>query len=348
MANEKERADYLLRQAITSGINNPKELANFVAQATVETQHFSKMEEDFRYRGARLYQVFPKRNNMTPEKAEELAKAGPEAIANYVYGKSYGKEALGNTQEGDGWRFRGQGYFQVTGRANYTSLSAKIGVDLVKHPELAQDKAVAAKMAVQFWKDNVRSKGYQLDVTKATGVINKGKLHLSERKNAAAEWEQRFKDGYLEKNLGIDIKGRKASPTEKAPATDKRAEAGSEHQIIDPLYAKLDNGLRPRLAELGAGKFADAMIAETVYACVQQGISADKISYMGVSVEKNNILVAGGQHGPYAVVDAFSAAKTVPEERLQQASALQVEMDLQQALALTQPQPHQHNGPKFS
>ena len=64
----------------------------------------------------------------------------PPYFAKYDAGTTLGK-ALGNTIPGDGYRYRGRGYVQLTGRANYAKAGAKIGVDLIKHPELAMDDA---------------------------------------------------------------------------------------------------------------------------------------------------------------------------------------------------------------
>lgn len=105
---------------------------------------------------------------------------------------------------------------------------------------------------------------------------------------------------------------------------------------VELLREKLDSSLRSRLTELGAGPFADAMIAETVYVCVQRGISADHINFIGVGPEQNNILVATDQHGRLAVVDAFAATETVPEERLHEAGQLQTQIDQQQSLVMHQ------------
>ena len=63
---------------------------------------------------------------------------------------------MGNTQPGDGRRFKGRGYIQLTGRANYIDVGRAIGVDLVNNPTRATEPAIAAKVALYFWKTRVR------------------------------------------------------------------------------------------------------------------------------------------------------------------------------------------------
>lgn len=64
-----------------------------------------------------------------------------------------GRKNLGNTEPGDGPRFIGRGILQLTGRANYTSMSKKIGVDLVNNPELACDPEISTKIACEYFKE---------------------------------------------------------------------------------------------------------------------------------------------------------------------------------------------------
>lgn len=72
----------------------------------------------------------------------------PELLANTVYGGDWGAKDLGNTKDGDGWKFRGRGYPQVTGRANYEKLAAITGLDLVNNPDLILEKDNAAKITL--------------------------------------------------------------------------------------------------------------------------------------------------------------------------------------------------------
>jgi putative chitinase len=75
-------------------------------------------------------------------------------LGNKSYFKRYdGRKDLGNTVVGDGYRYRGRGFIQLTGRANYREFGKKLGLDLENNPDIAADPQVAAKVAAQYWKD---------------------------------------------------------------------------------------------------------------------------------------------------------------------------------------------------
>lgn len=75
-------------------------------------------------------------------------------INEYASGEAYeGRHDLGNTQKGDGVRYKGRGYIQLTGRSNYAVFGQKIGVDLINNPDLALDVEVGAKVLAHYFKD---------------------------------------------------------------------------------------------------------------------------------------------------------------------------------------------------
>jgi len=103
-------------------------------------------EENLNYSASRIPQVFGAHRRQGIA-ASKLAR-NPELLANTVYGGEWGAENLGNTQDGDGWRFRGRGLPMVTGRANYEKLAAITGLDLVGIPELMLETDNAAKASL--------------------------------------------------------------------------------------------------------------------------------------------------------------------------------------------------------
>jgi len=126
-------------------INTPLRVAHFMAQVAWESAHFSRLEEDLNYRAETIARAVPR----LADRAQELAH-NPEKFANARYGP---RADLWNHGEasGDGWRFRGRGLIQLTGRRNYTRFS-KAGMDLIANPELAAVPENAAVLAVDFWK----------------------------------------------------------------------------------------------------------------------------------------------------------------------------------------------------
>lgn len=106
-------------------------------------QTYEPIEENLNYSAAGLIKTWPAK--FTPEKAAQYAKK-PEKIANYVYANRIGN---GNEASGDGWKFRGRGYVQVTGRANYQWSKELTGADLISSPDLIKDRAIAVKVTFE-------------------------------------------------------------------------------------------------------------------------------------------------------------------------------------------------------
>jgi putative chitinase len=119
-------------------------VAHFLAQAFHESVGFTQLLENMNYSAERLMQVWPSR---FPNRAiaDQYARQ-PEKLANFVYGGR-----LGNTQPGDGWRYRGRGIFQLTGRANYAAYAADSGIDVVGNPDLLLQPKAACDSAAWFW-----------------------------------------------------------------------------------------------------------------------------------------------------------------------------------------------------
>jgi putative chitinase len=131
-------------------INNARRIAAFLGQLSHESNGFTLLEENLNYSAPRLVKVWPSRFP-TLEVAEEYAYR-PEKLANYVYANRMGN---GDAESGDGWRFRGRGPIQLTGRANYTEASrAILGTDhLVEYPEQVNESRWAgAAISGWFWK----------------------------------------------------------------------------------------------------------------------------------------------------------------------------------------------------
>merc|ERR1712159_897156 len=99
-------------------------------------------------------------------------------VEEYASGAAYeGRSDLGNTQPGDGRRFKGRGYIQLTGRANYIDVGRAIGEDLVNNPTRASEPAIAAKVALHFWKTRVRRRVSNFcDTNAVTRVINEEQM----------------------------------------------------------------------------------------------------------------------------------------------------------------------------
>jgi putative chitinase len=128
------------------GINTRDRAASFLAQIAHESGQFNVMEENLNYSATRLVAVWPKRFP-TEAVAAPFAK-NPQALGNRVYADRLGN---GNVASGDGFRFRGRGLIQITGRSNYAAVAKALGIACDAKPELLQDKPAAALSAAWFW-----------------------------------------------------------------------------------------------------------------------------------------------------------------------------------------------------
>lgn len=160
------------------GIDTPARQAMFLAQCAHESTMFSRVSENLNYRAETLLRVFPKYYKTLNEAAAHARK--PELIANRVYSSRMGN---GDSASGDGYRYRGRGLIQLTGKNNYTECSKGLNVDLLKTPEYLETAVGAARSAAWFWANNGLNKFADAgDIVGATKRINGGTIGLEERK----------------------------------------------------------------------------------------------------------------------------------------------------------------------
>lgn len=132
-----------------------KRVAAFIAQVGHESGQLSRVVENLNYSQSALLSTFS-RSRISAKDALDAGRsagcsANQEAIANFIYGGEWGRKSLGNTQAGDGWKYRGRGLIQITGRANYAASGDALGVDLIGHPYLLEKPQYAALSAAWFW-----------------------------------------------------------------------------------------------------------------------------------------------------------------------------------------------------
>jgi len=162
------------------GINTEKRQAAFIGQCMHESGGFKLLEENLNYSAKALMATWPSRFP-TEEMANQYAR-NPEKIANKVYG---GRMGNADESSGEGWRYRGRGIKQLTGKENYQRCSEALGVDLVENPDLLLDPKYATLSAGWFWnKHNLNDLADKSDIETMTKRINGGLLGLDARKAA--------------------------------------------------------------------------------------------------------------------------------------------------------------------
>lgn len=153
---------------------NFRRVAHFLAQIGHESG-FRPQEENLWYTANRIVQVWP--NRFSGVQDAQSCAMNPEALANRVYGGR-----MGNTQKGDGYRFRGRGLLQITGRANYRTYGDLIGQPLTDQPDLALQYGVGSQIAVAYWAQRGLNRLADLDdLTGITRAINGGLNGLQDR-----------------------------------------------------------------------------------------------------------------------------------------------------------------------
>ncbi|MFM0158015.1 glycoside hydrolase family 19 protein [Paraburkholderia sediminicola] len=187
--SSKANRSAVMSQAAT--IAAPNERAAFLAQVDHESGGFRNTEENLNYSAKGLRKTFGKYFK-TDAEAAAAAKAGPNAIANKVYGGR-----MGNTDPGDGYKYRGRGAIQLTGRDNYTAASKALGIDLVNNPDLLKDPNVSAKAALWYWNSRAglaeaARKGDDVAVRKK---VNGGTIGLDDTRAKTASYLASIKAG---------------------------------------------------------------------------------------------------------------------------------------------------------
>ena len=164
------------------GISTPVQQASWIGQCGHECGNFKILEENLMYRAATLLKLFPKTPKrawgFTPEEAAAYERQ-PQRIANRIYGNR-----MGNRDEasGDGWHFRGSGFLQLTGHANFYHAGQALGEDFVMQPELVRTPKYAAMTAGWFWQTHkLNQYADTRDFLMMTKKINGGTIGLDDR-----------------------------------------------------------------------------------------------------------------------------------------------------------------------
>jgi len=161
-------------------IDTPKRIAAFVAQCSHESAGFTALQENLNYSAGTLRRIFP-RYFPTDEMAQEYVSLPnkQEAIANLVYASRMGN---GDPESGDGYRFRGRGLIQLTGRDNYTFFAGSLSISVEEASTYLETFEGAAQSACWFWETNgLNQWADEGDILTLTKRINGGTIGLEDR-----------------------------------------------------------------------------------------------------------------------------------------------------------------------
>jgi putative chitinase len=162
-----------------NGLTTVNRQAAFIAQCGHESGSFCAIKENLNYSAEGLVKIFhkyfPDLDHATPY------ARNPEKIANKVYASRMGN---GDEHSGDGFKFRGRGFIQLTGHDNYSKCGAAIDKDLLNHPEYLETMEGALKSAIWFWNSHgLNALADADDILHMTKKINGGTIGLEDRKH---------------------------------------------------------------------------------------------------------------------------------------------------------------------
>jgi putative chitinase len=209
-------------------ITTDQRIAGFISQCAHESMDFNAMSENLNYREETLNKVFPRYFGPGKRNAAEYAK-NPEKIANYVYMDEFRTSKLGNTQPGDGWRFRGRGLKQLTGRDNYTRFAKDYDMTAEEAAVWVETKEGALASALWFWNtNNLNTIADTGNVAALTKKINGGDIGLADR-------QARYAKAMAALGGKIDTSAPAASPS----ASGGTLRRGSKGDDVKKMQAKL-------------------------------------------------------------------------------------------------------------
>jgi len=229
-----DRETQVLNDAAAAGITSPKELANFMAQVTHESNGLNRLEESFRY--TRDISQIPVQSawregpKVLDAARKEALQGKPEHLAELMYG---GRN--GNDEPGDGWKYHGRGYIQLTGKDNYRAAGEALDLDLVKHPELAADPKNASKIATWYWENRVPENARE-DVKAATKAINGKYNGLEDRESRFAQWQKKLTPEVMER---LDKGGRTGERPNAPRGVMKEGMEGEDIRMLQANLARL-------------------------------------------------------------------------------------------------------------
>ena len=232
-----DRETQVLTDATAAGITSPRELANYMAQVTHESNGLSRLEESFRFmRGVAQIPVpaaWREGTHVLDGARREALQGRPEKLAELMHG---GRN--GNDQPGDGWLYRGRGYIQLTGKDNYRAAGEALGLDLVGKPDLAADPGHASKIAAWYWTNAVPPHARE-DVKGATQAMN-GKFHgLEDRQQRFDDWQRRLTPEVMDRLASGRVGQALPDPTQPVARAAEALREGSRGEDVRHLQTTL-------------------------------------------------------------------------------------------------------------
>jgi len=238
-------------------ITTPNRIAGFFAQCGHESMNFTVLSENLNYRAETLEKLFSKYFSKAGRNAADYAKQ-PEKIANVIYASRMGN---GDTASGDGYRFRGRGVVQLTGRDNYTAFGKSVGLTAEEVIDYVTTKKGALESACWYWASRkINAACDNSDITLMSKLVNGGTIGLDDRKK------------HYDQALAV-LGGAVPAPITHAASIPGVLKKGSTGENVKRLQAELgldDDGV------FGAGTEAALKKWQTANGLAADGVAGPK------------------------------------------------------------------------
>ena len=248
-------------------INTPERVAGFIAQTGHESNGYKALTENLNYKAETLEKLFSKYFSKAGRNAKDYERQ-PEKIANVIYASRMDN---GDTASGDGWRFRGGGILQLTGRANYTNFGKSIGMTAEAATDYVRTPKGAIESACWFWKTNKLNEYCDKnDIVGMTKRVNGGTIGLEDR---TKHWNHA-----MELFTGKAAPKAAAATSESASSTTLRK--GSKGDLVKKMQAVLGVA---QDGDFGPGTEAKVKAWQTKHGLTPDGVVGPKtLAAMGI------------------------------------------------------------------
>jgi len=210
-------------------ITDATERAAIMAQVSHESGGFSTLSENLNYKAPTLLKLFPKKF-ASAEDAQQVAAGGPQSVAERIYGGRMGNAPEGS---GDGFKYRGRGFIQLTGKQNYTRFGLAANPNMVSNIKQAADTAI--KYMAGF-------KGSWDDIKSVTKFVNGGYIGLEDRQK---QYQAFLNDPSVTKAGNASATQESTSKSTPTPSTPASSQVASVSKTNDTLKDDLKNTKTP-------------------------------------------------------------------------------------------------------
>lgn len=260
----KTPKEKFIEAMIARGITDPRAQANILTQIEAES-NFTPQSEKLNYNAKEILKLFPNKFNNLKD-AESIVSKGKEALGNRIYGSRMGNSAK------EGYKYRGRGFIQLTGKDNYKKYGKLIGKDLVNNPELANDPEIAREISLAYFQDK------NIDLTNL-GQVNKAIVY----KKSASEDNRRLEiasklysemglkpiKGYTKKSNTKSTSNFTQNPSVSAPTVKYKPDTNQMKKSLREWESKekivTDSELYPQYNSAKAPKKKNPKILNNLY-----------------------------------------------------------------------------------